>query len=107
MVPGTAFLQIEEESSSTTSGPPPLPKGKARVTEETSDVDTTGAASGLDDFPPLYGTIPGCSELESGKGTDTELENYINDPLGTSTLGARQQEEPLRELSGRSRAFLN
>ena len=50
--------------------------------------------------------IPGCSELESGKGTDTELENYINDPLGTSTMGARQQEEPLRELSGRSRAIL-
>ena len=99
-------MQIEEDSSSTTSGPPPLPKGKARVTEETSDIDTTGVASGLDDFSPLYGTIPGCSELESGKGTDTELENYINDPLGTSTMGARQQEETLRELSGRSRAIL-
>ena len=89
VVPSTSSLQIEEDSSSTTSGPPPLPKGKARVIEETSDVDTTGATSGLDDFPPLYGTIPGCSELESGKGTDTELENYINDPLGTSTMGAR------------------
>ena len=52
VVPGTSFLQIEEDSSSTTSGPPPLPKGKVRVTEETSDIDTTGATSGLDDFLP-------------------------------------------------------
>ena len=72
----------------------------------TSDVDTTRETFGLDDFPPLYGTIPGCSELESEKGTDSELENYINDPLGTSTRGTQQQEEPLRELSGRSRAIL-
>ena len=50
VVPDSSFLQIEEDSSSTTSGPPPLPKGKARVTEETSDIDTTEAASGLDDF---------------------------------------------------------
>ena len=76
------------------------------MTEETSDVDTTGATSGLDDFLPLNGTIPGCSELESEKGTDTELENYINDPLGTSTMGTEHQEEPLREFSGRSRAIL-
>ena len=67
VVPGTSFSQIEEDSSSTTSGPPPLPKGKARVTEEISDVDTAGAASGLDDFPPLerildLTTFPHCTE---------------------------------------------
>ena len=105
-VPGVSSLQGEEDSSSTISGPPPLPKGKTREAELTSDIDTTGAASGFDDFPPLYGAFPGCSELESEKGSDTELDDYINNPLRTPTVGASQQEEPLRELSGRSRAIL-
>ena len=51
-VPGVSSLQGEEDSSSIISGPPPLPRGKTREIELTSDMDTSGAASGIDDLPP-------------------------------------------------------
>ena len=95
--------QAEEDSSSIFSEPPPLPGKPAQSTSCGSDIDTPGEISGLDNLPPLYGIIPGYSELDSEKGTETELEECLNNLPGTSRMTS---EEPLRELSGRSRAIL-
>ena len=97
---------LGEDSPSTVSGPPPLPGGKPLEAESTSDLDTAGVSSGLEDLPLLYGTIPFCAGLESGKDTDTDTDDQNVNLPGTSKAGDSQQEKPLRELSGRSRAIL-
>ena len=66
-----------------------------------SDIETAGEASGLDNIPPLYRTIPGYAD------TETEGEGYSEEQSGTSKMTSHQQhEQPMRELSGRSRSIL-
>ena len=94
-----SLLQVEEDSTSTFNGSPPLPGKPAQPTGSASEIDTAGKTSGLDNLPPLYGTIPGYSELEPEKRTETELEGYLDSQPGTSRMTAQQHKEPLRELS--------
>ena len=90
-VPGVSSLQGEEDSSSTISGPPPLPKGKTREAELTSDIDTTGAAPGLMTFPLFMGQFQGAQSSNPRRAAILNLMITSTTHLGHQRLGPRNK----------------
>ena len=104
-----SFLQPEEDTTSLLCDTPSLPGGvtQVRFLEDYSEGEKSGEGSSHPGYPPHYGSIPPtCSEVGSERGEETDVDSCSTSIPGPSRMTTQPRGEPLRELSGRSRAIL-